>query len=105
MDHKQKELVDFLKRRVFEPVLRSGDEGRSEADRRKLHDVQDATRAEIDRFDHYGSAQELVVNFKRDLSSEPAKKIHRESKQLGLPTLNDVRDEFERKVRDLGLNA
>jgi hypothetical protein len=47
----------------------------------------------------------VVVNFERDLDSEPAKKIHRESKALGLPTLNDVRDAFERKARDLGLNA
>jgi hypothetical protein len=105
MNHDQRELVDFLKRRVFEPVLRADGSHRSDTDQRKLSDVQDATRSEIDRFEHYGSAQEVVVNFKRDLDSDPAKKIHRESRDLGLPTLNDVRDEFERKAHDLGVST
>jgi hypothetical protein len=105
MDSKQRELMEFLKRRVFDPVMRADESGRSDAEKRKLQDVKDATRSEIDRYEHYDSAQELVVNFKRDLSSDPAEKIHRESRALGLPTLPDVRDEFEKKARDLGLNA
>lgn len=34
-----------------------------------------------------------------------AKKIHRELKSLGLPTIDDVRDQFEKKAKDLGVNA
>lgn len=105
MDQKQRELVDFLKRRVFEPVMRADESGRSDAEKRKLQDVKDATRSEIERFENYDSAEEVVVNFKRDLNSEPAEKIHRESRALDLPTLNDIRREFEDKARDLGLNA
>ena len=105
MGHGQQELVNFLKRRVFDPVLEADEHGRSEGERRKLADVKDATRAEIKRFEGYGSAREVVVNFKRDLNSEPARKIHRESKALRLPTLNDVRDEFEAKAHDLGLDS
>lgn len=105
MDHKQRELFDFLKRKVFDPVLRADSDGRSDAEQRKLEDVQEATRAEMERFEHYDGAQELVDNFKDDLSSEPAKKIHRESRALDLPTLPDVRDEFQNKARELGLNA
>ena len=104
MDSKQRELMDFLKRRVFDPVMRADAAGRSDADKRKLDDVKDATRTEIDRYQRYASAQELVTNFERDLTSDPAKKIHRECRALGLPTLPEVRDEFERKARDLGLN-
>lgn len=99
----QKELVDFVVRRAFEPVLKTKPDGRSDAEKRKLEHVQDATRKEIERFRHYGSAEEVVTNFRRDLDSEPAKRIHRELKSLGLPTINDIRDEFEQKARELGV--
>jgi hypothetical protein len=33
--------------------------------------------------------------FEDDLNSEPAKKVHRKLGELGLPTLNDLRAEFE----------
>ena len=46
-----------------------------------------------------------MVNFKRDLSSTPAKRVHAELKALDLPTLNDLREEFEQKARNLGLDA
>ena len=101
----QKELTDFLIDRAFEPVLRARPDGRSDADKKKLADVQDATRKEIERFRHYGSAAEVVTNFRRDLDSEPAKKIHRELHALDLPTLNDLRDEFEKKADGLGVKA
>lgn len=105
MDHKQSELVNFLKHRVFDPVLGADEGGRSDAEARKLKDVKDATRAEVDRYEHYGSAQDVVDNFKDDLTSEPAQKIERESRALDLPTLKDVRQDFEAKARDLGLDA
>lgn len=67
----RRELVDFLVQRAFDPVLKARVDG-SGAEQAKLGCVQDATRAEIDRFRAYGSAEEVVVNFKRDLSSAPA---------------------------------
>lgn len=97
------ELVEFLVHKAFNPILRAEPEGRSEADKTKLEHVQQATRAEIERFRGYGSADEVVTNFKRDLNSTPARKIHSELKALDLPTINDLRDEFERKAKDLGV--
>jgi hypothetical protein len=99
------ELTDFLVHRAFEPVLEARPDGRSEADKKKLKDVQDATRSEIERYRKYGSADEVVLNFERDLDSGPAKKVHAELKALHLPTLNDLRDQFERKAHDLGLKT
>jgi hypothetical protein len=96
-------LVEYLKTRAFEPVLRARDDGRSEADKRRLQDVKEATRAEIDRYEHYGSAGDVYVNFKRDLDSEPARKIHSELKSLGLPTLNDIAGDFENEAQKLGV--
>ncbi|YBV98304.1 hypothetical protein M1D80_16100 [Phyllobacteriaceae bacterium JZ32] len=101
----RRELVDFVVERAFDPVMKAKPDGRSESERRKLKDVQEATRAEIERFRDYGSAREVLVNFRRDLDSDPAKKIHAELKALDLPTINDIRDEFEEKARKLGVEA
>jgi hypothetical protein len=47
----------------------------------------------------------VVVNFRRDLNSEPARRVHSELRSLGLPTLNDIREEFERRAEALGGDA
>lgn len=101
----RKQLIDLLEREAFDPVMRASPDGRSDADKRKLAEMQDKTRAEIDRFRGYGSASEVVKNFKRDLSSAPAKKVHRELKALNLPTINDVRERFEAKADELGVDG
>ncbi len=98
----KKQLVDLVVRRALEPVLHAKLDGRSDAERRKLERVQDATRVEIERFRRYGSAAEVITNFRRDLTSQPAKKLHRDLRSLDLPTLDDIRDEFERKAAELG---
>lgn len=99
------ELVDFLERHAFNPVMRAKAEGRSDAEKCRLEDVQTATEAEIKRFRAYGSAREVVENFRSDLNSEPAKKVHADLRSLDLPTINDVRDEFERRADALGVGA
>src|SRR5260370_35047535 len=101
-DHKKDELVRFLEERAFKPVLNAKPKGRSEAEQKKLEHVQKATHAEIGRFRNYGSAQEVVTNFRRDLDSQPAKRIHSALRSLGLPTINDVRDRFERPAGGAG---
>ena len=104
-DSKKNELVRFLEERAFKPVLNAKPKGRSEAEQKKLEQVQKAPRAEIERFHNYGSAQEVVTNFKRDLGSEPAKRIHAELRSLGLPTINDIREEFEKRAEKLGVTG
>ncbi len=99
----KRELVDFLIKKAFNPVMHAKPDGRSDAEQKKLDRVREATRAEIERYRNYGSAEEVVTNFKRDLHSTAAKKVHAELKSLHLPTLDDIRDEFEEKARDLGV--
>lgn len=99
------EFVNFLEQRAFDRVMKARTEGRSDAEKRRLEDVQEATRAEIQRFRDYGSASEVVENFRSDLDSEPAKKVHADLRSLDLPTINDIRDEFERKVAELHIDA
>ncbi len=96
-------LVRFLEERAFRPVLRANPSSYPESRRDKLKDVQLRTESEIERFRTYGSAEEVVTNFRRDLDSEPAKKVHRALRDLGLPTLNELRDDFEALARELGV--
>jgi hypothetical protein len=96
MDKSRKHaLLDFLQRKVFDPVLNAKPDGRPEADIAKLEHVQKATEADAARYRRYVSADEVVTNFKRDLSSAAAKTIHAQLRQLRLPTIADIRDEFE----------
>ncbi len=102
----RRELVDFLESRAFNPVLnKKPDDYGSDSDRRKLADVQRATRSEIERYRHeYTSAQDVIRNYKDDLTSEPAREIDRELDQLGLPTLRDIEPQFRKKVEELGFD-
>ncbi len=93
MANKQ-ELLHFLDRNVFNPILHASPDKYSGAEKKKLEDVQRKTRSEQDRFRAYGSAAEIVENFKRDLHSSAAKPVDKELEQLKLPTLPSVREEF-----------
>ncbi|HEX6956665.1 MAG TPA: hypothetical protein VF194_01645 [Ferrovibrio sp.] len=104
-DHAKQKLVDFLEDHAFSPVLRAKPHQYAASQQRMLEDVQRATRAEIDRFRDYRSAEDVVINFKRDLSSGAAEKIHRELRRLNLPTVNDLEGDFMRLADDLGVRA
>ncbi len=105
-DSAKEKLVDFLEQRAFKPVLDArADDYDSDSQRRKLADVQRATRSEVDRYRHrYSSAQDVIDNYKDDLTSEPAKEVDRELNALGLPTLRDIEPEFRKKVEELGFD-
>lgn len=99
----KRRLLQFLEEKTFEPVLRAKPDGYPESKRRELDHVQKATRAEIERFRRYGSASEVVLNFKRDLCSAKAKKVHRELEELNLPTIEQCRDEFLRLAQEFNV--
>lgn len=88
------ELVEFLNRRVFDPILRAGTSGRSEHEKKELEEVQEKTRTEQQRFRDYPSAEKVVEMYRSDLHSENAKPVNAKLKRLDLPILADVEDEF-----------
>ncbi len=63
-----------------------------------------ATRAEIECYRQYGSAGEVLVNFKRGLDFRAARKVHTELQALRLPAVEDIRDELEAEVRELSIH-
>jgi len=93
-EDKKDKLVNFLNRRAFDPVLNASESNYSGTEREKLKDAKEATRAEKERYAHYGSAAEVRRIFEDDLSSDPAQKVQRELKQLNLPTLPEIKDDF-----------
>lgn len=93
MANKQ-ELLDFLDKHVFDPILRASADDYSETDKKKLEDVQNRTRSEKERFRNYTNAGEIIENYKRDLHSSTAKRVNSELERLKLPTLPSVKEEF-----------
>lgn len=93
MANKQ-ELVHFLDRHVFDPILKASSHNTKGAEDRKLKDVQDRTRSEKERFHHYSSAREVIDNYRSDLHSKTAHRVNQELEALKLPTLPSVKDEF-----------
>ena len=90
------ELLGFLDRKVFNPILHAKPEDLESNDRKKLEEVQEKTRSERERFHHYGSAREIVDNYKSDLTSSAAKNVNRKLDELKLPMLPSVKEEFLR---------
>jgi hypothetical protein len=99
MANKQ-ELLHFLDQHVFNPILHASADRYSEADQRKLKDVQDRTKSEKERFRTYSSAREIIDNYKSDLHSSTAKRVNSELERLKLPTLPSVHDEFLKLAGD-----
>lgn len=103
----QQELFQFLDRRVFQPIMNaspgrySGDD-----DKQKLADVKDRTRREKERYQNYEDAQKLRSMYLDDVqqSSGAAERTNDELKELGLPRLEDVRDEFMSLCDRLGVH-
>lgn len=104
-DRAREKLLDLLDRKAFDPVLEaSADKYSSEHDKARLRDAQDTTRKTQQSYhEKYKTAQAVYENFRDDLHSEAAKKVHRELHDLGLPTVNDIKDEFVQLADELGV--
>jgi hypothetical protein len=98
-------LVHLLDQKVFQPILKAEAGDFAEAKREKLEHVQRATESELERFRHYGSAREVYEIYRDDLRSDAAEPVNRDLQDLGLPTLQDVRDEFERLAEEVGAKS
>jgi hypothetical protein len=78
----KQELLRFLDRHVFDPILHAAPNRYSKGDQKKLKDVQDRTHSEKKRFYQYRDADEIIVNYKRDLHSSTAKRVNSELEHL-----------------------
>ena len=90
------ELLAYLDKHVFHPILNAKEDKYGTKQRQELEDVKKRTEAEKARFHGYDSAERIVAMYKDDLSSEKAKPVNARLQDLGLPRLVDVKDEFLR---------
>ena len=104
-NHAREKLLDLLDKKAFDPVLKaSPDDYSKESDKKKLQDVQATTRSTQQSYhEKYKTAKDVLDNFRSDLNSHAAQKVHRELRDLGLPTVNDIKDEFENLADELGV--
>ena len=103
---KREKLLDFLDRRAFDPVLEASPDDYNENDRKKLKDIKAKTQSTKKRYhQNYDTAKEVVDNFKADLSSEAAEKVHDDLRDLGLPTLNEIKGDFDKLAKNLGVEG
>ena len=90
------ELLDLLDKHVFHPTLNAKPERYDEKQRKELRELQRRTEEEKARFHGYDSAERIVDVFREEIGSETARPMNARLKDLGLPTLPDVREQFLR---------
>jgi hypothetical protein len=88
------ELLSFLDKRIFHPILDAKEDRYGTRQREDLQDLKRRTEAEKARFHGYDSAERVVTMYKDDIESETARPVNARLKDLGLPRLADVKDEF-----------
>lgn len=94
-EEKKRRLLNFLDKKAFDPVInKSKSDFDSEDKKKKFEEVKRKTETEKERFHNYDGPEDIRTNFLRDLSSDPAKRVHSTLKYLDLPRLPDLKDDF-----------
>lgn len=105
-DEKREKLLNFLNKKAFDPILeKSKEDYDSEAEKRRLEEVQRTTKREKERFWRYDTPEEVRENFLNDLSSEAAVEVQEELKELDLPRLPQFKKEFLDLCKELDVTS
>jgi hypothetical protein len=102
-DANKQKLINFLERRVWNPVLKATPSKYSDPDRKVLERVQRKTESQRERYQSYDSAGRLRQEFQDDLQSQQARKVNADLQKLKLPIQADVKDEFFGLADRLGI--
>lgn len=90
------DLLAVLDKHVFHPTLNAREDRYDEKQRQELRELQRRTEEEKARFHGYDSAERIVAVYREEINSELARPMNSRLKDLGLPTLPDVREQFLR---------
>lgn len=100
----RRQLLDFINKKAFDPILKASPDSYSEKDRDTLADLQRKTKNEKEQFEKdYTSAGKVKEGFLSDVHSDAAKKVNRELDHLHLPTLPSIKDGFMQLCDKLGV--
>jgi hypothetical protein len=101
-ENARKQLLDFLDQNVFDPVLGLEEEYFVGRDKEKFREAKAETMREKEKYHNYETAHEIAWQFEKDVTSGASRKINEELDELGLPKLEDFREEFFELSEDLG---
>jgi hypothetical protein len=99
----RRKLVQFMNRRVLDPVLRVSERKYSETNRKALERLKEKTETQKHRYANYKTAGEVRQRFQDDLTSQPAKRVHADLRRLNLPAQPDFKNEFLALADRLGV--
>jgi|tagenome__1003787_1003787.scaffolds.fasta_scaffold20561995_2 hypothetical protein len=92
---KREELLKFIDKNAFDPILKASPNKLSEKDKGKLEDIQRKTENEKKQFhEEYKTPEEVKKNYLSDVRSKAAAKVNKELEHLNLPTLPELKDQF-----------
>ena len=90
----KQELLDFLDKHIFHPILHASERDLGTKQREDLEDLKKRTQDEMGRFHGYDSAEKIIQMYKDDLTSEAAKPLNARLQDQGLPRLADIEEQF-----------
>lgn len=99
----KKELLNFIKHKAFDVILKRDTTKMDDKEKEQLTELQRKTKNEQEKFHGYGSAKEVKENFLQNVRSKPANKLNNELKDFKLPTLPDLKDDFEALCEKFGV--
>lgn len=103
-DKKRDQLISFLDKHAFDPILDKNEGEFADRYRPLFRDVKRSTENEKKRFhEDYITAQDVKQNYLSDLNSTTARKKNKELEELGLPQLPRFKDEFLQLCKKLGV--
>jgi len=91
----RQQLINFINKKAFDPILKAKPNKFKEKDRGALEDIQRKTENEKKQFEEeYTTAEEIKKNYLSNVHSKAAAKVNDQLEKLGLPTLPQHKDEF-----------
>ena len=103
-DHKA-DLLSFLDRRAFTPILEADPAEYPEQDRQLLLDLQSRARLGRDRYysSDISTAEQICAQFLHDLCTAEQRNLDRTLDRLRLPALPEIKGEFLALCERLGV--
>jgi len=102
-DNRQ-QLVDFINKKLFDPILKAKPDKLKEEDKKILEDIQRKTEDEKRKFNEvYTTAKEVKENYLDNVRSKPAAKLNDQLEKFKLPTMPQHKDEFLELCEKVGI--
>ena len=103
--HVAHRLLAYLDEHAFKPVLQADAEHYPPERRAPLERAQAEVRLERERMRRAGTPVRIYLAYHEELATPQAPARHRRLRELDLPTLEDLRVDFEQMANDLGIGT